>query len=215
MGSGRSHLVKCLFGIDPVDSGTVRVDGARVPAGRPIAAIKHGVALVPEDRKGAGVVVDMSIRNNLVLTNSGNVSSAGWFDRRGANGLASKLAGLVGITAERLPFPVAQLSGGNQQRVAIARWLERDTAVLIVDEPTRGIDVGAKEDIYRLLRDIAAKGTAVLVVSSEFDELFTLCHRLIVMSGGRFVSELDPRASTPEEVLRICSTDSELAAHGD
>ena len=143
------------------------------------------------------------------------MSAAGWLDRRGGNRLASKFAGLVGIAAERLGSPVAQLSGGNQQQVAIARWLERETAVLIVDEPTRGMDVGAKEDIYRLIRDVAANGTAVLVISSEFDELFALCHRLIVMSGGRFVSELDPGASTPEEILRLCSTDSELAAHGD
>jgi rhamnose transport system ATP-binding protein len=209
MGSGRSHLVKCIYGIDPLDAGTVTVDGQDLRARHPSAVLRRGVALVPEDRKGAGLVVGMSIEQNLTLTNGRAISRGGWVNPTAARALGARLADLVGIQAARLPAPVSQLSGGNQQKVALARWLNDDPSVFIVDEPTRGIDVGAKEDIYRLIREVAGRGAAVLVVSSEFDELLTLCHRVLVMRDGAIVGEVDPRTSSAEEMLRLCSWDQE------
>jgi ABC-type sugar transport system ATPase subunit len=212
IGSGRSHLAKSIFGIDDRDQGTVEVDGRPLASGRPAEALRHGVVLVPEDRKSAGLVIDMSIAANLTLPNTAAVSRRGWFDRRRARELAGRLAKLVGIAESRLPAPVSQLSGGNQQKIALARWLNEDPAAFIVDEPTRGVDVGAKEDIYRLVRDVAARGSGVLVVSSEFEELLVLCHRILVMRAGRVVGEVDPATSSAEEILRMCS-DAPSGAH--
>jgi ribose transport system ATP-binding protein len=205
IGSGRSHLVKAVYGIDARDAGEVFVDGDRLLPNRPNSSLKHGVVLVPEDRKDAGLVVDMSIAANLSLPHVREVSRGGVLDRASRTKLTERLAGLVGIARERLPLPVAHLSGGNQQKVAIARWLKDDPAVFIVDEPTRGVDVGAKEDIYRLVRGVAERGSAVVVVSSEFEELLALCHRVLVMRAGAIVGEVDPATSTAEEMLRMCS----------
>jgi ABC-type sugar transport system ATPase subunit len=212
IGSGRSHLVKAIYGIDPRDEGEVLVDGRRLPPGRPAQALSEGVVLVPEDRKGAGLVIDMSIAQNLTLPHTTAVARRGWIDRGRRRDLATRLAALVGIAKERLAAPVSQLSGGNQQKVALARWLKEDPAVFIVDEPTRGVDVGAKEDIYRLLREVADRGSAVLVVSSEFEELLALCHRVLVMRGGAIVGEADPATSSAEDILRLCSH-TPAAAH--
>jgi ABC-type sugar transport system ATPase subunit len=214
MGSGRSHLVKCIFGIDGRDSGTVAVDGRPVAAGHPPAALRRGVVLVPEDRKSAGLVIDMSIEKNLSLTNERAVARRGWIRGRAERAVTTRLAGLVGIPEARLPAPVSQLSGGNQQKVALARWLHEDPSVFMVDEPTRGVDVGAKEEIYRLIRQVADRGAAVLVVSSEFEELLALCHRVLVMRAGEIVGEVDPKTSSAEEMLRMCSSESEVTAHG-
>jgi ABC-type sugar transport system ATPase subunit len=209
MGSGRSHLVKCIFGIDAMDAGTVTVDGQDLRARHPSSALERGVVLVPEDRKGAGLVIGMSIEQNLTLTNGKAISRGGWINASAARAVGARLAGLVGIPGARLRDPVSQLSGGNQQKVALARWLNEDPAVFIVDEPTRGVDVGAKEDIYRLIREVAGRGSAVLVVSSEFEELLALCHRVLVMRDGAIVGEVDPRNSSAEEMLRLCSWDEE------
>jgi ABC-type sugar transport system ATPase subunit len=213
MGSGRSHLMKCIFGIDARDSGTVAVDGQPIAAGHPSAALERRVVLVPEDRKSAGLVIDMSIEKNLSLTNARAVARRGWINRRAERSVTTSLARMVGIPETRLPAPLLQLSGGNQQKVALARWLHEDPSVLLVDEPTRGVDVGAKEEIYRLIREVADRGAAVLVVSSEFEELLALCHRVLVMRAGEIVGEVDPGMSSAEEMLRMCSSESEVAAH--
>src|SRR5206468_2459382 len=136
----------------------------------------------------------------------------GWIDRGRRRELAARLAALVGVAKERLAAPASQLSGGNQQKVALARWLKDDPAVFIVDEPTRGVDVGAKEEIYRLIREVADRGSAVLVVSSEFEELLALCHRVLVMRDGAIVGEADPATSSAEDMLRLCSH-APAAAH--
>jgi ribose transport system ATP-binding protein len=205
IGSGRSHLVKAVYGIDAREAGDVFVDGDLLRPNRPTWSLRRGVVLVPEDRKDAGLVIDMSIAANLSLPHVREVSRAGVLDRSRRARLAERLAGLVGVARDRLSLPVAHLSGGNQQKVAIARWLKNDPAVLIVDEPTRGVDVGAKEDIYGLVRGVAERGCAVLVVSSEFEELLALCHRVLVMRAGAIVGEVDPATSTAEDMLRMCS----------
>jgi ABC-type sugar transport system ATPase subunit len=212
IGSGRSHLVKAIFGIDTRTEGSVMVDGKQLPPGRPSKSLDEGVVLVPEDRKGAGLVIDMSIAQNLTLPHTAAVSRSGWIDRGARRELAARLAGLVGIATQRLAAPAGQLSGGNQQKVALARWLKEDPAVFIVDEPTRGVDVGAKEEIYRLIREVADRGSAVLVVSSEFEELLALCHRILVMRGGAVVGAVDPASSSAEDMLRLCS-DAPSDAH--
>jgi ABC-type sugar transport system ATPase subunit len=177
-------------------------------------SVSRGVVLVPEDRKSAGLVIDLPIKRNLTLPNLKAVAPRGWVRSARADALARKLAGLVGIPENRLPAPVSQLSGGNQQKVAVARWLDADPSVLLIDEPTRGVDVGAKADIYQLLQELAARGTSIVVVSSEFDELLALCHRLQVMRDGELVGEVDPQTATLEDLLRMCTPSPKEAARG-
>jgi ABC-type sugar transport system ATPase subunit len=214
MGSGRSHLLKCLYGVDHIDSGSVSLDGTPHRQGSPRESVGRGIVLVPEDRKSAGLIIDLAIQRNLTLPNLKAVAPRGWLNAGRSQALARKLAGLVGIAENRLPAPVSQLSGGNQQKVAVARWLDRDPAVLLIDEPTRGVDVGAKADIYHLLQELAGRGTSIVVVSSEFEELLALCHRLQVMRDGEVVGEVDPRSATPEDLLRMCTPSAKEAARG-
>jgi rhamnose transport system ATP-binding protein len=205
MGSGRSHLLKAIFGIDRRSGGRVVVDGAELAPGRPRAAIAAGVALVPEDRKDAGLVLGLSIERNLTLANLERVSRGVAVDRAAERTLAGELAAMVGIAPERLSHAVFQLSGGNQQKVAVARWLAREPGVLLVDEPTRGVDVEAKAEIHRLIAKLAADGAAVLVVSSEFEELLALCHRVIGMRDGGLTTSAATEDIDTEELLRMCS----------
>ena len=214
MGSGRSHLLKSIYGIDERSDSSVYVDGRSLKPNSPSRAIRAGVTLVPEDRKSTGLILDLPIQRNLVLPSIGSISRAGTVSRRAERSLARRLIGLVGVPAERLPAPVSELSGGNQQKIALARWLDKDPRVLLVDEPTRGVDVGAKEEIYALLKALAARGTTVVVVSSEFEELLTICHRIIVMRDGDLVGEADPPSSSAEDLLRMCSLDPQEAVGG-
>jgi rhamnose transport system ATP-binding protein len=205
MGSGRSHLLKAIYGIDRRERGDVLVDGAPLPRSRPKQAIRRGVVLVPEDRKQAGLVLALSVQRNMALPNEADVARHGVVGRRRERALGARLAAVVGVDPSRLPDPVFQLSGGNQQKVAIGKWLADTPAVLIVDEPTRGIDVEAKAEIHARLTELAAEGVTVLVVSSEWEELLALCHRLLVLRDGRIVGEGPAADLTEEDLLRLCS----------
>jgi len=201
VGSGRSEVVQSIFGVDPRDAGTVRVNGKALKAGSPRAAMAAGVALVPEDRRQQGLVMELSIERNVTLPRSRKLSKLGLLlggsERRSAAVWTGKLKTKYG----RLADEVGTLSGGNQQKVVLAKWLSMAPRVLIVDEPTRGIDVGTKAEVHRLMSGLAAEGVAVLMVSSDLPEVLGMADRVLVMREGRLVAGLDRADVTEESVM--------------
>jgi ribose transport system ATP-binding protein len=211
VGAGRTELLRLVYGLDPRDTGTVTVDGKQLPSGRPGAAIAAGLGMAPEDRKSQGLLLDWSLTRNVTLADLGRFAPRAWLDRRGERrAAAEQLAALNTVPADPDRI-VRELSGGNQQKVVLARWLLRDCRVLLFDEPTRGVDVGAKSEIYRVIADLAARGVAVVVVSSELPELLGLCSRILVMREGEIVTEADGTSATEFELLRhaVAPTDSD------
>ncbi|MEW9550241.1 sugar ABC transporter ATP-binding protein [Nonomuraea sp. NPDC050783] len=208
VGSGRSETLRALFGADAPDAGVVEVDGRAVAPGSPARAMRAGLAMVPESRKDQGLVLGRSVRENVALASLGSRQQAG-FVRGGAEREAAgtMLAGLD-VRGSDLGGPVWTLSGGNQQKVLFGKWLMDRPKVLMVDEPTRGVDVGAKGQIHRLLVELAAEGMAVLVVSSEVEEVLGLAHRVLVMRHGRLVGEFARGRATPEQVIALAFADT-------
>lgn len=201
VGSGRSEVVQSIFGVDPRDAGTVKVGGKTLKAASPRAAMAAGVALVPEDRRQQGLVMELSIERNVTLPRSRALSQLGFLtgssERRSAKEWTQRLKTKYG----RLQDEVGTLSGGNQQKVVLAKWLATAPKLLIVDEPTRGIDVGTKAEVHRLMSSLAAEGVAVLMVSSELPEVLGMADRVLVMREGRLVAELDRERATEESVM--------------
>ena len=201
IGSGRSEFVRLVFGADKAASGTVEVNGARVSATGPAAAMRAGIALLPESRKTQGLVLDQSIASNVVHSSLGHVSARGYVRPSSVRRVAARAKDQLNIKSASLGQEVSTLSGGNQQKVLFAKWLESKPKVLILDEPTRGVDVGAKADIYRIINECAQAGVAVLVISSELPELIGLSDRVHVMREGRLVAQLDADGLTEEAVM--------------
>ncbi|MCO5398204.1 sugar ABC transporter ATP-binding protein [Ralstonia soli] len=187
VGAGRTELLRLIFGADRADAGTIEVGVPLVPVRihSPGDAVRHGISLLTEDRKDEGLMLGLPIATNIALGNMPSVTRHGWLQPARERALAQQHIQSMRIRCEGPEQPVGELSGGNQQKVAIARWLERDTPVLLFDEPTRGVDVGAKFDIYALLDALAARGKALVVVSSDLRELMQLCDRIGVMRAGR------------------------------
>ena len=192
VGAGRTELVRAIAGADPVISGTITLDGTAVRLGRPDEAIRRGIVLVPEDRKGQGVVLDHSIADNLALGNADRLARHGWLTPDRVTAFAAGLVQRMGVKG-RPGQSARSLSGGNQQKVVIARWVARGPRVFILDEPTRGIDMGARAAIYEVIASLAAEGMAVIVVSSDLEEVLGLAHRVMVLARGRQMGVL-PRA---------------------
>ena len=203
VGAGRSEIVRAVFGIDRYDAGEVSVRGRRIPPGSPAAAVAAGIALVPEDRRQQGLVIELSIERNTTMTRLGALSRWGLVsgERRAAKDWAERLRVKYG----RLTDPVSTLSGGNQQKVVLAKWLATEPAVLIVDEPTRGIDVGTKAEVHRLMSSLAADGVAVLMVSSELPEVLGMADRVLVVHVGRITADL-ARADADEQAVMFAAT---------
>jgi ribose transport system ATP-binding protein len=200
VGSGRTETLRAIFGADRAAAGQVFRDDRPVRIASPRDALAHGICLVTENRKEEGLVLDMPIRANLSLAQLGAVSRGGLLKAEAENAAARRMAGELQIRLASIAQPVRQLSGGNQQKVVLGKWLLRDPKVLLLDEPTRGVDVGAKAEIHALLERMAAQGLAVLVVSSDLRELIGLCDRMLVMSRGVLVGEV-PRAQFDEEAI--------------
>lgn len=179
-----------MFGIDKLDAGEVRVGDRVLPAGSPSAAMAAGIGFVPEDRRQQGLVMDASIERNAALASLGKLSKSGIMRRRDERALAQDWAVKLRLKFAKLSDPAGVLSGGNQQKVVLAKWLSRKPKVLIVDEPTRGIDVGTKAEVHRLLSELAADGVAVLMISSELPEVLGMADRVLVMHEGRLAAEL-------------------------
>lgn len=201
VGSGRSEVARAIFGADPIDGGEIFVGNRRLPARGPRGAAARGVAMVPESRKDQGLFMIRSIRENLTVATSAEVATLGVVRTREEKARAQGLASQVDVRASSLEAPVGSLSGGNQQKVLFARWLARRPVVLIADEPTRGVDVGAKRQIAELIVKLAAGGMGVLLISSEIEEVLGLAHRVLVMRNGRIVAEYSGEAATPDAVM--------------
>jgi L-arabinose transport system ATP-binding protein len=208
VGAGRSELAKGLFGFHARTAGTVELDGTLLPSGRPGDAIMAGLGFAPEDRKEEALLLMRSILDNATLCVPDRVGRFGFFDRRRAEGIVGDIADRLAIKAPSLDTPVSSLSGGNQQKVVLARWLARAPKVLILDEPTRGIDVGAKSEIYQLIADLTRRGLGIIVISSEMPELLGLADRILVMAGGRITAHLEGEAMNEDAILRAAIPDS-------
>ncbi|MFT4288043.1 sugar ABC transporter ATP-binding protein [Nocardioides sp.] len=202
VGAGRTEVVRAIAGLDRPDAGEVRVDGNRIPCTSPRSSIDAGVVLVPEDRKGQGLHLERSAADNLVLPWEPTLTTAGVLAPRTIKRIAAEQRARLDIRGD-MSLPVRSMSGGNQQKVLIGKWLINTPKVLIVDEPTRGVDVGAKMAIYELLRSLADQGIAIVVVSSELEEVLGLSHRVLVMSGGRQRGILRRDEATPQRVMAL------------
>jgi rhamnose transport system ATP-binding protein len=205
VGAGRSEVARAVFGVDRWDGGEVEVEGRPLKPGAPSLAMAAGLALVPEDRRAQGLVMDMSIERNINLTGFAATSTAGLMRRGAERSRAVDWAVRLQVKYARLADVVGTLSGGNQQKVVLAKWLATGPRVLIVDEPTRGIDVGTKAEVHRLLSRLAADGVAVLMISSDLPEVLGMADRVLVMHEGRLVAEI-PRAEATEESVMAAAT---------
>jgi rhamnose transport system ATP-binding protein len=205
VGAGRTEVARAVFGIDRWDAGSVEVDGRRLPPGSPTAAMAAGIGLVPEDRRQQGLVMDFSIERNIALASLDSVRRAGLIPHGAERRFARDWALRLQLKYGKLTNPVWTLSGGNQQKAVLAKWLARKPSLLIVDEPTRGIDVGTKAEVHRLLSELAAQGVAVLMISSELPEVLGMADRIIVLFEGRVMREFT-RAEADEDALMHAAT---------
>lgn len=204
VGAGRSEIAQAIFGLDPDARGEAYVEGRSLPLGNIKTSMNGGIALVPEDRKRQGLVLMMSGRENTTMASLDRFKRlAGLLARRKERKVAREFVSQLKIRTPNVDTPVSALSGGNQQKFALAKWLVRDAKVLIVDEPTRGVDVGAKAAIHQLLRDLAAKGVAILLISSELPEVLSVSDRIIVLREGRQVGELSAQGATEEKAMQM------------
>jgi rhamnose transport system ATP-binding protein len=203
VGAGRTELARCLFGLERRDSGVVSLRGRPLDLRSPEAAIRAGLAYVPEDRPRHGVVLDLDVGANIVLAAQDRLARRGFLDRAREDELAGALVERLRVKTDSLRRSVRELSGGNQQKVALARWLALDPAVLLLDEPTQGIDVGARAEIHALVRELAGRGKGVLAISSDLEEVLEISDRIAVMREGTVVAIRERRDLTREELLAL------------
>jgi putative xylitol transport system ATP-binding protein len=205
MGSGRTEIFNCLFGLDRPSAGDIRIEGSRVSIAKPADAMANGVAFVTEDRKLTGLNLSDSVRSNICLASLPEMSPAFVMNGAREQQASSDMIARFGIRAARDTMPVSGLSGGNQQKVVLGKWFLREPRVLLLDEPTRGVDVGAKREIYRIICDFAAAGGTVVMISSEIDEILGMSDRILVMREGRSAG-IQHRAETDAQTLVNLST---------
>ncbi len=205
VGAGRSEVARAVFGIDRFDSGTVTVAGHRLSGGSPQAAMAAGIALVPEDRRQQGLVMDMAIDQNVALASLPRLSRGGLIRSSSERALALTWAERLQLKFGRLGNPVSTLSGGNQQKVVLGKWLARGPKLLIIDEPTRGIDVGTKAEVHRILDGLVSEGMAVLMISSEMPEVLGMADRVIVLHEGRITAQLNGADADEDAIMRAAS----------
>jgi ABC-type sugar transport system ATPase subunit len=215
VGSGRTEVARLIFGADKLDAGEIRLNGEPVNIRGPRQAAGLGIALIPESRKEQGLLMVRSIRENATLATVGQFTTAGVMRTDREDRRAGALAERLDVRAPNLKARVGSLSGGNQQKVLFAKWLATEPKLLIADEPTRGIDVAAKQQIHKLIADLAADGMAVLLISSEIEEVLGLAHRVLVMRGGRVVEELSGAEATQETVMRAAFAAPATTSEGD
>ncbi|MBV9852289.1 MAG: sugar ABC transporter ATP-binding protein [Armatimonadetes bacterium] len=203
VGAGRSEVARAIFGVEPPASGAVTVAGAPLPPGSVRAAVARGVALVPEDRQHQGLVLPLPVGVNLLLVVLGTLSLGGFRSARKEKTTVAGLMQELSVRAAGPSVPAGTLSGGNQQKLALGKWLAASPRVLLLDEPTRGVDVGAKAEVYRLIRQLARGGMATLVISSDLPEILALSDRILVMREGRLAGELSREEATEERILAL------------
>ena len=213
VGAGRTEVVRAIFAADRPESGIVLVKGQPVSIRTPQDAVGHGIAYLSEDRKRYGLALGMDVEVNIVLASLRRFASRlGWVRAGATRTQALKLVDQLAIKTPRIGQRVKNLSGGNQQKVVVAKWLTADTDILIFDEPTRGIDVGAKSEIYKLLNDLAREGKAVIMISSELPEVLRMSHRILVMCEGRITGELSAAEATQERIMTLATQRESVAA---
>jgi ribose transport system ATP-binding protein len=209
MGAGRTETARALIGADPRDGGAITVHDREARITQPADAVKLGIGYLSEDRKLLGLMLEQDVTFNTVLASLGRYANAiGWMSDGRAKDKTKHYVGTLRVKTPSISQVVKLLSGGNQQKVVIARWLLRDCDVLIFDEPTRGIDIGAKEEIYRLMQQLAADGKSIIVISSELPEILRVANRIVVMAGGRIMGTLRNEEASQEKIMHI-------AAHGE
>jgi ribose transport system ATP-binding protein len=192
VGAGRTELLRVLFGADARETGVIRLNGEPVDIRSPRDAVRAGIVMIPEDRKADGLLLPQSILANVTLASHERISRRGWIKLQEEERLTEDQCERLDTKHAGLERPVAELSGGNQQKTIMGRWLLREASVLLLDEPTRGVDIAAKETLYRLFEDLAAEGRAIVMVSSELPELMAVCDRILVLSAGRPVRSFEP-----------------------
>jgi rhamnose transport system ATP-binding protein len=205
VGAGRSEIARAVFGVDHYDSGQVWLNGVPVPPRNPRAAIRAGMAFIPEDRRKQGLVTEASVARNVAGVIRSSLSKAGFLTARAESRAAEPWAGRLEVKTGALDMDAATMSGGNQQKVVIAKWLATHPKLLIIDEPTRGIDVGTKAEVHRLLSELAGQGLAILMISSELPEVLGMADRVLVVCEGRLTADLDRDEATPESVMRAAT----------
>jgi ribose transport system ATP-binding protein len=211
VGAGRTEVARAIFGADPRDSGEVLIDGEPVVIKSPQDAVKHGIGYLSEDRKLFGLALGLDVKENIVLAAFNKfLGFFGWVDQPKTRQVAEHYVQALNIKTPTLEQIVKNLSGGNQQKVIISKWLTADTKILIFDEPTRGIDVGAKSEIYRLLNDLAQQGKSIIMISSELPEILRMSHRVVVMCEGRVTGELIAGEATQESIMKFATQRGEI-----
>jgi ribose transport system ATP-binding protein len=201
MGSGRTELARAIFGADPISEGQIYIDGEKVKINSPREAIERGISYLSEDRKKNGVALNLSIRENITMANLKAIASGGVINQKHEINTAEEFIKNLNIKTPSMEQKVKFLSGGNQQKVIIAKWLHTKTKIFIFDEPTRGIDVGAKIEVYQLINKLAREGNAVIMISSEMPEILGLSDRILVMNEGKCTAILDRKEATQEKVM--------------
>jgi ribose transport system ATP-binding protein len=214
VGSGRTEVAEAVFGARAVDSGAISIDGKAIPRRGPRQSIGRGVGFLTEDRKDKGLFLGLSIASNIVAPALGEITRNGLLDRSKESEIARRQMGGFSIAAPSPDTRVGALSGGNQQKVLFSRWARIADRLLILDEPTRGVDVGAKVEIYRIIRSLADQGVAVLMISSELAEVVGLADRVVVMAQGRVTGELRGDELSEESVMRLAVHTQDRSAAG-
>ncbi|MGO4488988.1 sugar ABC transporter ATP-binding protein [Microbacterium sp. 2RAF4] len=212
VGAGRSEVVRAVFGVDPYREGSVTMQGARIPRSRPTEAMRAGLALVPEDRRKQGLVIESGVGGNITLSIRRQLAKLGFLTTGIENRAAREWATRLEVKTHALDTVAATLSGGNQQKVVLAKWLATQPKVLIIDEPTRGIDVGTKSEVHRLLSELAGQGMGILMISSELPEVLGMADRVLVMREGRITAEIARAEATSENVMYAATHASELSS---
>jgi len=205
VGAGRSEIARAVFGVDRYDSGSVTMNGRPVPPHNPRAAIKAGMAFVPEDRRRQGLVTEASVARNVAGVIRSGLSKAGLLTSKAESRAAGPWASKLEVKTSALDMSAATMSGGNQQKVVIAKWLATKPKLLIIDEPTRGIDVGTKAEVHRVLSELAGEGMAILMISSELPEVLGMADRVLVVGEGRLTADIPREEATPENVMRAAT----------
>jgi ABC-type sugar transport system ATPase subunit len=204
LGSGRTELLRGIFGADPVDSGEVIIEGKTYTSANPIKMVKAGVGLTPENRKLQGLILIHSVKDNLCYA-SMNMTAKGWLEnKRKRNTFAERQVSELEIKVNNIDAHCDSLSGGNQQKVVVGNWLNTSPKIMLYDEPSRGIDVNAKQQIFQIMWEEARKGISTIFVSTELEELLEVCHRILIMRHGRMVDEIIPNGLNVSELYEIC-----------
>ena len=205
MGAGRTEIMRAIFGLDRMDSGELYRNGKKIKVHSPGEAVKHGIGLITEDRKDEGLILDFSIRHNIALPNVEGLSSKGFIDGKEEHQFVEDLIKRLTIKTESAETSAGNLSGGNQQKVVLAKWIGTNPDVLILDEPTRGVDVGAKREIYALMNELTDRGVAIVMVSSELPEVLGMSDRVIVIHEGKLSGELSREEATQEKIMTLAT----------